>query len=169
MQFSHLIDDAVLPNVTAARHAHNNTALPPEGSAPGTPPQTFETNDAFLRFRMDEDIRGMVRKYGLLPPDPNAVPEVVTRKQGLKALARATEPDVGMAAPVYEADIEALIAGMPSTTPEEQLQKYDFGLEFRTAPTWRRGNPFFETLRQALGITEVQRDALLKKAATFQE
>lgn len=166
MQLTHHIDDAVLPNVEEARKAHNAKL---GGGAPGGSPETFPTIEAFMKFRLDELVRGDVKAHGMLPPPPPDTPawHVVTRKQGLKALARADT--VGLAAPIYEADIQARIDGMPTATPEERLRKYDMQVEFRDAQTWRRGNQFFEDLVQAMEITPEQRDALLQLAATFQE
>lgn len=169
MQFTHQVDDAVLPNVTAAREEYNATL---SGGPPGGPsPQAIATDAAFLQYQLGELVRGFVKKYGLLPPPPvvDITPAwyVVTRKQGLKALARADT--VGLAAPIYEADITARINAMPETTAAEKLAKYDMQVEFRDAQTWRRGNPFFEAMVQAMGMTAEQRDALLQLAATFQE
>jgi hypothetical protein len=174
VQFVYTIDPAVLPNVTAEREAYN-ASLPPDG-APGSSgsSRAVASNEAFLSLQLDELLRAWIGKHKLLPPappppDPGAVPQSCTRKQGLKALARADEPDVGMAAPVFEADIQAVINAMPETTAAERLRKYDMQVEFRDAPTWRKGNVFFESMVTAMRITPEQRDALLKKAATFQE
>lgn len=169
MQFTHIVDDAVLPNVTAAREEYNAGL---SGGPPGGPsPQALATNEAFMRHLLDEMVRGFVKKHGLLPPPPlvSADPAwyVVTRKQGLKALARADT--VGLAAPIYETDIQAKIDAMPQTTPAEVLKKNDMRIEFRDAQTWRRGNLFFEQMVAAMGITPTQRDALLQLAITFQE
>lgn len=167
MQFTHTVDPAVLPNVTAAREEHNAGLA---GGPPGGPsPQAIATDEAFLSFKLDELVRGFVKKFGLLPPqaDPALAWHVVTRKQGLKALARADT--VGLAAPIYEADIQAVINGMPEVTAPEKLSKYDTQVEFRDAQTWRRGNPFFETMVAAMGITPAQRDALLQLAFSFRE
>lgn len=170
MQFTNQIDDALEPNITAAREAYNATL---GGAAPGggLSPQAISTNEEFLRHDQNERIREWVKKFGLLPPAPpvNADPPwyVVTRKQGLKALARADT--VGLPAPIYEVDIQARITAMPETTAVERLAKYDMQVEFRDAQTWRRGNPFFEQMVAAMGITPEQRDALLQLAYTFQE
>lgn len=166
MQVVYLIDQAVVPNVTAERAEYN------AGRAPGEP--NIDTDEAFVVMRMNRMLREWVQKHGKLPPQPPApdpTPEwhVVTRKQGLKALARANEPDVGLAAPIYEADIQAKIDAMPSTTDADKLAKYDMQVEFRDAPTWRRGNQFFESMVMAMNITPAQRDALLQLAYSFQE
>lgn len=165
MQVVYNIDPAVLPNVTAERAEYNASRAASEPN--------IDTDAAFIVAQLDAMLGAWVRKHGKLPPpppppDPNAW-HTVTRKQGLKALARANEPDVGMAAPIYEADIQAKIDAMPSTTAAEKLAKYDMNTEFRNAATWRRGNPFFEQMVAAMGINATQRDALLKKAYTFQE
>lgn len=169
MQFTHLVDDAVLPNVTAAREKHNASL---SGAPPGgISPQALATNEAFLSFKIDELVRAMVKEHGLLPPPPVVSTDpawyIVTRKQGLKALARATT--VGLAAPIYEADIQAKINAMPEVTAAEKLSKYDMQVEFRDAQTWRRGNPFFEQMVATMGITPAQRDSLLQLAYTFQD
>ena len=175
MLLTHTIDDAVLPNVTAEREAYN-AALPADpNAAPGASnPQAFATNEAFLKFQVDELVRGYMARHKRLPapppaPDPNAVPDVVTKKQGLKALARADLPEIGLPAPIYEADIVARIEAMPETTAEERLAKNDMRIEYGDAQTWRRGNPFFETMVTAMGISAETRDKLLKLAATFVE
>lgn len=161
MQVTYTIDAAVVPNVTAERNAYN--------AARAADAPNIATDSAFIVAQLDALLRGWVKKHGLLPPPPPSDPVwwTVTRKQGLKALARATEPDVGLAAPIYEADIQAKIDAMPQTTAAEKLARYDMQVEFRDALTWKRGNPFFENMVAAMGITAAQRDALLQKAATF--
>lgn len=174
MQVVHTIDDAVAPNITAAREEHNANLPPAQNAAPNSPsPNAIATNEAFMKFKLDELVRGWIGQYKLLPPapppaDPNVVPDVVTRKQGLKALA-VGDTVAGLAAPIFEADIWARINAMPETTTEERLKKYYMQVEFRDAPTWRRGNEYFETMVAAMGITPAQRDQLLKHAATFRD
>lgn len=167
MEFTHHIDDAVLPNVTAAREEYNRA--PAAGSAPGGGnPAPIQTNEAFLAFVLDGAISDMVKKYGMLPPPPPAQPAwyTCTRAHGLMALARGTQ--VGLAAPIYEADIQAKIDAMPSTTDADKLSKLDMNTKFHNDSTWVRGNPFFEQMVSAMGITAAQRDALLQLAASFQ-
>jgi len=171
MEILHFIDDAVLPNITAARNEHNANLPAAPDAAPGAlNPAAIANDEAFLQHLLNEQVRGFVKKHGLLPPappapDPNAVPAIVTRKQGFKALARADS--VGLAEPILEADVLVLIDALPETTAQERLFKSDMQIEFRQALTWRRGNPFFEAMVAALGISAEQRDALLRLAGTF--
>jgi hypothetical protein len=168
MQFTHTIDDAVVPNITAAREEFNSA--PAAGSAPGGgSPSPFTTNDAFLAFVMDDMVRTWVKKYGLLPPTLPATPTwyQCSRAHGLMALARA--PQVGLPAPIYEADIQLKIDGMPTTSDAEKLKKLDTNTKFHNDSVWIRGNYFFESLVGAMGIKPDQRDALLQLAATFAE
>lgn len=169
MDFSHHVDDSVLPAIDAARLAHNATLPPGPGLPPGSPPPgAILTKEEFLRHHLDAMVRGWVIQFPIVPlvsTDPSWY--IVTRKQGLKALARANS--LGLPAPIYEADISARIEAMPETTPAEILAKNDMRIEFRDAQTWRRGNPFFEQMVAAMGITPTQRDALLQLATTFLE
>lgn len=171
MDFTHHVSDAAVPSLEAARLAHNAQPVSDPNAAPGALVPQLASVAELLAHQVDRYVRDCVKQFGLLPPPAPTEPawHVVTRKQGLKALARANDPDVGHTAPVYEADVQARINAMPETTAEEKLAKYDTDVEFRTALTWRRGNPFFEQMVVVMGFTPAQRDALLQKAATFQE
>lgn len=102
-------------------------------------------------------------------PTPPATGEVmaVTRKQGLKALLRATE--VGLPGPVLESQILATINDMPETTTAQKVAKYDTLYEFENAKTWVYDNPFTAGMVAMLGFNETQKRALFDMAATFTE
>lgn len=175
MEFTHHIDDAVMPNITAEREEFNAKQPADPAAAPGADSGLqFTTNETFLAYHVDGLVRGWISKHARLPappppPDPNALPAFVSKKQGLKALARADLPEIGRAAPIYEADIVARIEALPEATAAERLRKNDMRIEFRDASTWRPGNAFFETMVAALGVTPEQRDNLLRLAITFQD
>lgn len=170
MDFNFSIPDMMMPNVEAEMAEHNATPAPPTGGLlTGALNPQMVTPEAFLKYKLEEMVRGWIKKHGLLRStvDPNAVPEQVPRKQGLKALARATQ--IGLPAPIYEEDILAYINVLPETTPEEKLLKVDLKTEFLYAPTWIKANPYFIALATGMGISETQRDALLRLAATLQD
>lgn len=88
MDLQHYIDDAVMPNITAERLAHNAKLAPPPNVAPGAPsapsPDEIPTNEAFVKWKLDEFVRECVGRHKLLPPappPPPAVPIEITIRQ----------------------------------------------------------------------------------------
>lgn len=171
------IPDNVKYAVTAARLAYN-ASLPPARDESGNQvpnPAAITTDEGWIAFVNESAVKGWAVQYAAPPappPEPppiviDGVPQSVTRKQGLKALARAHQ--IGAAGPISEATIQAAIEAMPEETDEQRLLKADMQIEFKGALTWRRQNPFLLAMVGVLGLTSEQVDGLFKLAATFTE
>ena len=81
----------------------------------------------------------------LMHPDPNTVPEVVTRRQALLALLAAGKLD----------QIELAIQNAPRAVQ----------IAWEAAGTFERSNPLIEALAPQLGLTDADVDALFIQAS----
>jgi hypothetical protein len=184
------IPEAKRPGITAARQARNaslpaqiqdgETVVGQDGE--GNPilgpnmvpnPALIATDEGYITWVLGQAVDSYNQALPAAPP-PLPPPGVVggqamscTRKQGIKALARADQAPISFTAPVYEQDIRNMIAAMPETTAAEKLFKVDMAAEFEGAATWQYGNQFFMAMAQALGFTDAQVKALLNLAVTF--
>jgi hypothetical protein len=135
-------------------------------------PALIASPDVYLLWVINQavDSYAALTAVPVAPPAPGpevigGVPQSCTRKQGLKALARADT--LGFPAPILEADILAMIAALPEDTPEQRLFKIDTSIEFTGALTWLRTSPFVMGLAAALGLPAAAVDALFVLANTF--
>jgi len=175
MQILIEVDESMRPALAWEREEYN-TALSPttlDGETEVPNPALIATDEAYLTLIVGQRVQRANERMQLVQPVAptpgpeivNGIPQSCTRKQGLKALARANT--LGFPAPITEADILAFIDAMPETTDAERLFKIDARIEFTTAPTWQRTSPFVMALAAGLGLPEAAVDALFVLANTF--